>query len=286
MGKLFHITEVSITVYRITTRDFNLDHTLSCGQVFRWQKTDNWWTGVVNGAVLRARQEGAELIIDSTLDSDFIRQYFRLDDDMEKIYASINRDGLMDSLIRKYRGLRLVRQDPWECLVSYICSSNNTILNITNSIRRICECFGKEIGDGYYSFPPPKMLAWTEPCQMQQCKLGFRAPRVLEIASRVECGEFDLYGINDMSYEEGRRELMKINGVGGKIADCVLLFAFEKLESFPVDTHIEKIMEINYGEHITGAKSKRKEAITRFAQQYFGKYCGYAQEYLYFEDLG
>jgi N-glycosylase/DNA lyase len=273
-------------VYNITTRDFNLDHTLSCGQVFRWQKNRDLWTGVVNGAVLRAKQEGSELIIDSSLDAGFVMKYFRLDDNMEKIYASINRDALMDSLIRKYRGLRLVRQDPWECLVSYICSSNNTIRNITNSIRRMCECFGTEIEAGYYSFPPPEMLAWTEPCQMQQCKLGFRAPRVLEIASRVECGEFDLYGLEKLSYEEGRRELIKINGVGGKIADCVLLFAFGKLGSFPVDTHIEQIIELHYGKNITGAKSKRKEEIARFAQQYFGEYCGYAQEYLYFEDLG
>ena len=273
-------------MYRITTRDFNLDYTLSCGQVFRWQKNDEWWTGVVNGAVVRARQDGAELIIDSTLDADYIRNYFRLDDDMEKIYSSINRDGFMDSLVRKYRGLRLIRQEPWECLVSYICSSNNTIRNITNSIRRMSECFGTEIEDGYYSFPPPKMLAWTEPCLMQECKLGFRAPRVLELASRVDSGEFDLYGIKNMDYKEGRRELMKIKGVGGKIADCVLLFAFGKLESFPVDTHIEKIMELHYGKHITGAKSKRKEAIGNFARQYFGKYCGYAQEYMFLEDLG
>lgn len=273
-------------MYNITTRDFNLDYTLSCGQVFRWQKTDSVWAGVVNGAVVRARQDGAELIIDSTLDADYIRNYFRLDDDLEKIYSSINRDGFVDSLVRKYRGLRLIRQEPWECLVSYICSSNNTIRNITNSIRHMSERFGTEIEDGYYSFPPPKMLAWTELCQMQKCKLGFRTPRVLEIATRVDSGEFDLYGIRDLDYKEGRRELMRIKGVGAKIADCVLLFAFGKLESFPVDTHIDKIMELHYGKHITGAKSKRKEAIADFAQQYFGEYCGYAQEYMFLEDLG
>ena len=103
-------------MYRIDTRDFNLDLTLSCGQVFRWEKNERW-TGVVNGKLIRAKQEGTEVIIDSLLDKKFIRDYFRLDDDMEKIYASINRDEKIDSLIRKYRGLRLIRQDPWECLV-------------------------------------------------------------------------------------------------------------------------------------------------------------------------
>ncbi len=107
-------------MYSIITRNFNIDHTLSCGQVFRWEKKD-WWTGVVNGAVIRARQEGNELIIDSSLDRKFILDYFRLDDDMERIYSEINKDKLMDSLIQKFRGLRLIRQDPWECLVSYIC---------------------------------------------------------------------------------------------------------------------------------------------------------------------
>ncbi|MBU4373952.1 MAG: DNA-3-methyladenine glycosylase 2 family protein [Euryarchaeota archaeon] len=272
-------------MYRINTRDFNLDHTLSCGQVFRWEKNE-WWTGVVNGAVIKAKQEGTELIIDSSLDKKIIRDYFRLDDEMEKIYASINRDEKIASLIQKFRGLRLVRQDPWECLVSYICSSNNTIRNIKNSIRRMCVCFGKEINDGHYSFPAPDALSEIKLCDMEQCRLGFRAPRVLKIASMITKSEFDLYGIKELPYREGREELMKIEGVGNKIADCVLLFAFEKLESFPVDMHIEQIMERFYDGKFEGYKSKKREKMAEFARGYFGKYCGYAQEYLYMEDLG
>ncbi|MFZ3060585.1 MAG: DNA glycosylase [Candidatus Methanoperedens sp.] len=274
-----------MNVYRINTRDFNLDLTLSCGQVFRWEKNE-CWSGVVNGKLIRARQAGVEVIIDSALDKKFIRDYFRLDDDMEKIYASINRDEKIDSLIRKYRGLRLVRQDPWECLISYICSSNNTIRNIKNSIRRMCECFGEKIDEGYYSFPTPESLSELHLCDMEQCRLGFRAPRVLKIASMVAKNEFDLYGIKNLPYEEGRKELMKIDGVGNKIADCVLLFAFGKLESFPVDTHIEQIMDRLYGERFRGSRSKKREEIAEFAREYFEEYCGYAQEYLYMEDLG
>ncbi len=272
-------------MYHIKTKDFNLDHTLSCGQVFRWEKND-WWTGVVDGAIIRAKQEGNKLIIYSLLDKKFIRDYFRLDDDMEMIYSDINKDKKIASLIKKYRGLHLVRHDPWECLVSYICSSNNTIRNITNSIRRMCECFGRKIEEGYYSFPAPKALAKVELCDMEQCRLGFRAPRVLKIASMITENEFDLYGIKNLSYREGREELMKIEGVGSKIADCVLLFAFGKLESFPVDTHIEQIMERFYGYNFKGSKSKKREEIAEFARSYFGEYCGYAQEYLYMEDVG
>ncbi len=274
-----------MNVYRINTRDFNLDLTLSCGQVFRWEKNERW-SGVVNGTFIRARQADDEVIIDSQLDKKFILNYFRLDDDMEKIYASINKDKKIASLIRKYRGLHLVRQDPWECLVSYICSSNNTIRNIRNSIRRMCECFGGKIDEGYYSFPTPDSLSELHLCDMEQCRLGFRAPRVLKIASMIAKNEFDLYGIKNLSYEEGREELMKIDGVGNKIADCVLLFAFGKLESFPVDTHIEQIMDRFYGDNFKGSKSKKREEIAEFAREYFGKYCGYAQEYLYLEDLG
>ncbi|MCZ7384424.1 MAG: DNA glycosylase [Candidatus Methanoperedens sp.] len=274
-----------MNVYRINTKDFNLDLTLSCGQVFRWEKNERW-AGVVNGELIRARQLDAEVIIDSALDKKFIRDYFRLDDDMEKIYASMNKDQKIASLIRKYRGLRLIRQDPWECLVSYICSSNNTIRNIRNSIRRMCECFGDKIYEGYFSFPTPESLSEVQLCDMEQCRLGFRAPRVLKIASMIAKNEFDLYGIKTLSYEEGRRELVKIDGVGNKIADCVLLFAFGKLESFPVDTHIEQIMDMYYGDKFKGSKSKKREEIAEFAREYFGKYCGYAQEYLYLEDLG
>lgn len=274
-----------MSMYRIDATDFNLDFTLSCGQVFRWEKNE-WWTGVVNGAVIRAKQEGTELIIDSPLDKKFIRDYFRLDDNMEKIYASINRDEKIALLLQRYRGLRLIRQDAWECLVSYICSSNNTIRNIKNSIRRMCECFGSEVESGYYSFPTPEALAEIELCDMEQCRLGFRAPRVLKIASMIANNEFDLYGIKDLPYGEGHKELLKIEGVGNKIADCVLLFAFGKLESFPVDTHIEHIMERFYGSRFKSSKGKKREEIAEFARRYFGEYCGYAQEYLYMEDMG
>ncbi len=272
-------------MHRFNTEDFNLDYTLSCGQAFRWEKNERW-AGVVNGAVIRVGQEDGKLVINTSLSEKFIRDYFRLDDDMEKIYASISKDEKIAPLIEKYRGLRLLHQDPWECLVSYICSANNTIRNIKNSIKRICECFGEEIEKGYYSFPTPEALSELRLSDMQQCRLGFRAPRVLSIASLITRGEFDLYGIKKLSYMQGREELMKINGVGGKIADCVLLFAFGKLESFPVDTHIEQIVMRFYGGHFKGVKQSRKrEEIAEFARNYFGKYCGYAQEYLYMEEM-
>lgn len=271
-------------MYSIRTKDFNLDYSLSCGQVFRWVK-DDWWTGIVNGAVIRVKQEGEEIIVDSSLDRDFVVNYFRLDDDIEQIYDLLGRDKKIRALIEKYRGLRLIRQDPWECLVSYMCSSNNTIRNITNSIRRMSECFGRKIENGFFSFPAPCELLNIELCEMSECKLGFRAPRILKLAAIVAGGDLDLYGIGNLSYNEGRRELVKIEGVGNKIADCVLLFAFGKLESFPVDTHIEQIMERYYRSNFKGPKSRKKDQIAEFARGYFGKYCGYAQEYLYMEDL-
>ena len=236
----------------------------------------------MNKDVIRIKQEGDMLILHTSLNKKFILDYFRLDDDMNRIYSEINKDELMNSLIKKYKGLHLIHQDAWECIVSYICSSNNTIRNIISSIKRMCECFGNQIEKGYYSFPTPEALSQAELSELKKCKLGFRASAVHSIASLIAKGEFDLYGIEKLSYEEGRRELVRIRGVGNKIADCVLLFAFGKLESFPVDTHIEKIMQQYYGENFKSVKKARKrEEIAIFAREYFGKYCGYAQEYLY-----
>jgi len=271
-----------MSMHHIITHSFNLDYTLSCGQVFRWERTHEGWVGIVNGKLIKVKQEGEKLIVHTTLSSEFVRDYFRLEDDINEIYAEINRDELMNSLIKKYYGLRLIHQDAWECLVSYVCSSNNTIRNITTSIRRMCELFGNKIEEGYYSFPTPEALSEAEVSELKKCKLGFRAPAIQNIASMIAEGEFDLYGIQQLSYEEGRKELMKIKGVGSKIADCVLLFAFGKLESFPVDTHIENIMQSYYGENFnTVKKSRKRDEIARFAREYFGRYCGYAQEYLY-----
>lgn len=268
-------------MYSLKVADFNLHHTLSCGQVFRWDCAGGWWTGIVSGNVIRIAQEGDELFVESPHSEVIIRSYFRLGDDLDCIYASLRRDAKLSGLLDKYRGLRLIRQEPWECLVSYLCSSNNTIRNIRNAIMNMSRCFGARISDGMYAFPTPEELACANSGELRECRLGFRADVVLGTARCVAGEEFDLGGLRDMTYEEAKKALQSLKGVGPKIADCVCLFALDKLEAFPVDVHIERIMK----EYYSACRGLKKDRIGDFARSYFGGYCGYAQEYLYFEEM-
>ena len=142
-------------MYRLKPELFDLNYTLDCGQVFRWAKDGDWWTGVVGDQVIRLSQDSGELLVDSKLQPEFFSRYFRLDDDLPSIYESINRDLLIDRAIRKYRGLRLIRQDPWECLISYMLATASSIPTIQKRIYLLSQFFGQELEEGYFSFPGP-----------------------------------------------------------------------------------------------------------------------------------
>jgi len=268
----------------ITTNDFNLDSTLDCGQVFRWQRSGEWWTGVVRGHIVRARQDGCDLVVDTGLDRDSIVRYFRLDEDMAGIYSRINTDPVMDDLIRRFRGLRLIRQQPWECLISYMASSRNSIHNIKNSISNLCRQYGDDLGRDF-SFPTTEVLAQTSESRLRETKLGFRSANILEVARMVDRGELDLGAPFELEYREARELLMGVRGIGLKIADCVLLFAYNKREAFPVDTHIFSVMNEHYGRFLVGPKSRQNDIIGEFARSYFGQYAGYAQQYLFYSRI-
>lgn len=269
---------------RIPTNDFDLDSTLDCGQVFRWQHSDKWWTGVVLDHIVRARQDGNDLVVDTCLDRDSIVRYFRLDDDMPGIYSRINTDPVMDDLIRRFRGLRLIRQQPWECLISYMASSRNSIPNIKNSISNLCRQYGDDLGRDF-SFPTAEVLARTTEKRLRETKLGFRSVNILEVARKVDRGELDLGAPFELEYREARELLMGVRGIGPKIADCVLLFAYDKREAFPVDTHIFSVMNEHYGRFLVGPKSRQSDIIGEFARSYFGHYAGYAQQYLFYSRI-
>lgn len=268
----------------IKTEDFNLDYTLDCGQVFRWQRSDEGWIGVVGGHIVIARQKAEVLIVDSDLTRDRIIHYFRLDDDMQDIYSQINKDPIMDELIQRFRGLRLIRQEPWECLISYMASSCKSIPNIKDSISNLCRSYGEDLG-GYYSFPTAQTLAQTTESQLRKTKLGFRAVNILEVARRVEAGDLDMETLFSLDYKQAREMLMGIRGIGVKIADCVLLFAYDKMGAFPADTHILSIMDEHYNQYLKGPKNRMNSIIGEFARDYFGHYAGYAQQYLYYSRI-
>jgi N-glycosylase/DNA lyase len=276
----------------------NLEHTLSCGQVFRWEKIGDWWYGVIGEKAIKVRQIGGKLLFQGfpeKIDIHFIENYFRLDDDLSLILSQINKDRHMDRVLRAFYGLRVLRQEPWECLISYVCATNANIPAIRNMILNLCKKFGRKISlnnHDFYTFPKPEDLAQADLEEIEKCKLGFRAERVLEVSRRIEEKRFDLEALRKMNYGEAKAKLMSLPGVGHKVADCVLLFSLDKLEAFPVDVWMKRIILKLYSNHFEpsflkrlSAKrsitSKEYERISSFGRNYFGEYAGYAQEYLF-----
>jgi len=273
-------------------QNFSLDQTLRCGQVFRWDLTDDgWWYGIVGGQVIKIRQDGKRLTFKGA-SVPVITTYFSLDTDLQCILESVNRDSVIDAAIRQCRGLRLIRQPKWECLISYIVSTNSNIPMIRRRINTIAEQFGREImfeGRKYHAFPEPSAISCSDGKALADCRLGYRMPYVFNTACAV--GEMKQWekAITSMSFEAARRELMKLSGVGPKAADCILLFAFQKYEAFPVDVWIRRIMKQHYIRNLdtsAGLSGREYNMIRQFARRHFGKYCGYAQEYLYAARLG
>ncbi|UCE95998.1 MAG: hypothetical protein JSV51_09950 [Candidatus Bathyarchaeota archaeon] len=273
---------------------FNLESTLTCGQLFRWEKVGSWWLGIAQHQAFKVRQTDNILEFEGT-NTDFIKNYFRLDDDLQRIVSEINRDTWTKQAVQTFYGLRLARQDPWECLVSYMCATFKNILAIKGIILNLARRFGSEFafeGQSFYTFPKPKALAKATLSELRMCKLGFRARRVRETARIVDCNKIGLEDLKAVDYETAKHRLLQLPGVGNKVADCILLFSLEKLEAFPVDIWMKKVIQRYYSNHFDELfihkildkktlSAKEYSAISAFARNYFGRYAGYAQEYLY-----
>lgn len=280
------------------TTPFDLERTLRCGQSFRWKKLGDWWYGVAYEKTLKVKQVDDELLFQTFpegADPSFAENYFRLDDDLPHLLSRISKDDYIKAAIRSFTGLRIIRQQPWECLISYICATHINIPAIKNIILNLSRRFGKKMAfnhHDFYTFPKPNALANADIEQMKECKLGFRAERVLETAKIIHDEKLDLEALRNMGYEHARSRLLSLPGVGPKVADCVLLFALDKLEAFPVDVWVRRTILEHYSNHFTSVfinkMRKRKspapreyEDISLFGRRYFGKYAGYAQEYLF-----
>jgi len=273
---------------------FNLDSTLSCGQAFRWNKHGEWWYSVVGEKVFKIRQIGNKLEFENA-DADFIQNYFGLHDNLPKIFSQITKDKHIEAAVKKFEGLRILRQDPWECLISYICATYKNIPAIKQMLFNLSKKFGdKTVFNGYdfYTFPTPAKLAKASIKELAECGLGYRATYVSETAKTIYENDFKLENLRKANYEKARQKLLNFLGVGLKVADCVSLFSLEKLEAFPVDVWIKRIILKHYANHfptefIRKISSKKSltnseyERLNLFGRRYFGEYAGYAQEYLY-----
>jgi len=274
---------------------FDLDATLCCGQVFKWERQGRWWYGVVRDKVLKIRQLGDRLLEFDLADAGFVKAYFRLDDDLPEIYEQIGKDEYAGQAIKAYRGLRILRQDPWECLISYICATYKNIASIKQMLLNLSRIFGDKIsldGVGFYAFPTSQSLAKADIKELAECNLGYRAKYVSETAKIVERTGFDFESLRKVDYESARKALLGFPGVGKKVADCVLLFSLDKLEAFPVDVWVKRVIARHYSKHfsrefIEKISRERSPTVSEydrlngFGRQYFGEYAGYAQEYLY-----
>ncbi len=281
-----------------TITPFNLEHTLKCGQSFRWEKHGDWWYGIVREKIIKIRQirEGLQFQIFPRLENaGSVANHFRLDDDLPCILSEISNDEHIRRVTRNFRGLRITRQEPWECLISYMCATYKNIPAIKKMIFNLCEHLGKKMNFDshvFYTFPKPETLAKASLEELKRCELGFRTRHILRTSRIIHEKQFDFEALKEMSYERAKRELLSLPGVGQKVADCVLLFSLDKLEAFPVDIWIKRAMlkfytncfEKSFVEKVSNRKSitiKEYGKISTFGREYFGEYAGYAQEYLF-----
>ena len=288
----------------VINQPFNLDATLKCGQGHRWLKeqgNNGWYENVVSGHIVRIRQIGdvddkrnvVEFFspwADAKTEA-FLRWHFRLDDYIKDIYGCLsNGDPIMAELVNFYCGLRVMRIEPWECLVFFILSVRSPISRAQDNIERLSDQFSSPVNLDHArrrAFPNCGNLAGAGLWELKELLVGLSdyGPRVHQAAEAVSSKWIDLDALTKMSYSQVIKELNRLNGVGPKVANCVALFSLDKLEAFPVDTHIHKALMRLYREVPEFPHPKRPEAagLRNWVQKRFGKYAGYASQFLFID---
>ncbi|MGD0637537.1 MAG: DNA glycosylase [Nitrososphaerales archaeon] len=288
---------------------FNLRYTLESGQSFRWQEKGEWWVGVMSGGVVKLKQEGAALVCvtsSDALNSHAVYDYLGLGSDLERILASIMKDGTITEAVQKFYGLRLMKQEVWECLVSFAIATNSNIPRIRGMVSNLCDRLGDRVefeGTVHSLFPTADRVAQAELPDLVACGLGYRAKFVKSIAESVSLGRVNLDELRLHDYAKARELLIEdlpgrktLMGIGPKVADCVLLFSCDKDSAFPIDVWIARVLD-GYYPHLFDGDLKERLASTvsgktslslatydrlsASARAYFGVFAGYAQQYLF-----
>ncbi len=265
----------------------NLNATLLSGQAFRWKHESPWFHGVIGTTEVKLRALSnikIEFYSEPDTESNFINlllDYLGFSYDINQIYVSLSKDKSVAESINKYHGMRILRQDPWECMISFICSSASNIKRISNNIESLCNKFGKPISNGPDSrktFPSSEILAQTTTQELRDLGLGYRANYVHSAALTVSKMSKSLVSFRNESYDECLQFLTQIEGIGDKIANCILLFALDKPNAFPVDVWIDRVLRES---HFKNKKPKSKIQMRCWSQEYFGAYAGFANHYLF-----
>ncbi len=284
---------------------FAASYTFDCGQVFRWRPIDTAkgeWLGVIADSLVRVEKTSVKIFSadgsNHKNQRNLIADYFTPDHDLDSILRTLPQDEFLSASIKEFPGLRLLTQDPWECLISFVCSINKNIPAIKLAIENLCERFGSpihtELGR-FYSFPSPGTLASAKKSELLSCKVGFRWKYIKYIAGKVSSGELDLDSLKQLNYDEAREALVseisgRTFGVGPKVADCALLFSLRKTEAFPMDIWMIRCIKKHYADSLgikdnalknESLSSKAYARISKTMREHFGKYAGYAQQYLY-----
>jgi N-glycosylase/DNA lyase len=260
--------------------DFDLDRTLGCGQVFHWVRDGLGYLGTVGDRAVHVEQRDEELLVPSGCES-MASSYFALDHPLGQIYATFPTDPDMEAALHFCRGLRIIRQPLWECVATFITSSMKQVAHITQMSHTIRRRFGQRIewgGNVLFAYPSAADLARLDEADLRACSLGYRAKNLLASARMIAAGEVNLEAIAALEDREARAALCRLPGVGEKVANCALLFAFERYKAFPIDVWIERVLREFY------FKGKRRITVKRlrdFSDRYFGEYGGYAQQYLF-----
>ena len=275
----------SVREIRFPVRSYDLAATLNSGQAFRWQPFRDGWMSVIHGRWVFLRQDDNAVqarTMKPQFDWTWLRDYLQLDVDIATVLRTFPRDEAMTTARKTCRGLRLLRQEPWECLAGFILSSTKRIAQIRQICGVLCERYGTVVdapGEAgpWFSFPTPERLAACDEAELRRCRMGFRAPYLLACARRLADGDLDLEDVKKLPLDEARERLMTLPGVGRKIADCVLLFSLDFAAAFPIDVWVARALERLYFD----GKPKPMRAMIEFSQNHFGPHAGYAQQYLF-----
>jgi N-glycosylase/DNA lyase len=264
----------------IEARDFDLAKTLDSGQVFHWEKIDNGFCGAIGDRAVYVEQRGDALRVTED-GADLVRNYFALDHPLVQICASFPDDEIMNAARDFCRGLRIIRQPKWECLAMFICSSMKQVAHIRQISRALRMRFGEARKiDRYllHTFPSAGRLSESSEKELRECALGYRAKNLLATARLVANRDVDLEKMAGLSDVDLRARLCELPGVGAKVANCVMLFAYERLRAFPIDVWIERVLKEKYFARKRNVTSQR---LRDFSASYFGEHGGYAQQYLF-----
>lgn len=263
---------------------FDLTHTFMCGQCFRWYPNeDNSYTGIACGKAVSMQLEGDTLTISNTTLEDVNSiwvDYLDLNRDYSEIKSFYSKDKYVAVAMDFGYGIHILNQDIFECLISFIISTQNQIPRIKKIVAALSQMYGtpQKIGDKtLYAFPTLAQLKHVQPEDLADLKAGYRAGYIVDAVAKLTSGEVDLQKVKALPYAEAKAELMKIRGVGPKVADCVLLFSAGKSEAFPVDVWVQRTMRTLYMDDTATNKQIEKKAA-----EIFGKYAGFAQQYLFY----